>query len=58
MNINFPPKVRISLYILVVIGGPIITYLLAKGFIGELEMGLWAGLTSAVSALAAFNIAK
>lgn len=58
MNINLPPKVRISLYILTAIGSPVVSYLLAKGFIGELEMALWGAEVTAVTALAAFNVAK
>ena len=58
MEVNLPSKVRLSLYIFTAVAGPVVTYLLAKGYIGELEMALWAAETTAVTALAAFNIAK
>ena len=56
MNINLPPKVRQALYILTVIGTPVVVYLASKGYIGDLEVVLWTAEVSAVSALAAFNV--
>ena len=56
MTLNLPYQVRAALYVLTAIGTPIVTYLLAKGTIGELEMNLWSGLVTAVSALAALNV--
>lgn len=55
MTINLPPKVRQALYIAVTIGSPVIGYLAVKSLIGEAEVALWAGLTTAVGILAAFN---
>lgn len=57
MNLSLPSKVRAALYIVTALGTPIIGYLLAKGIIGELEVALWSALVTAVSALAAFNVA-
>ena len=58
MQINLPPKVRVTLYIGTAILSPVVAYLLAKGYIGDLEMLLWSTEVTAVAALAAFNIAK
>jgi hypothetical protein len=58
MQLTIPPKVRATLYILTVIGSPIVAYLLTKGVIGTLEVTLWSAEVSAVSALAAFNVGK
>ena len=55
MTLNVPYKVRAGLYILSSIGTPIIGYLLAKNIIGELEVTLWGGLTTVVTAMAALN---
>jgi len=55
MSLNPPYKVRAALYVLTMIGTPVMAYLLSKGYIGTLEMALWSGEVSVVSALAAFN---
>lgn len=57
MTINIPYKIRAGLYILITLGTPVVAYLLAKDVIGTLEVGLWGGLTSAVTAMAALNTA-
>ncbi len=57
MTINIPHRVRAALYILISIGTPIIGYLLNKEIIGDLEVSLWGGLTTAVTAMAALNTA-
>lgn len=58
MQVNLPIQVRLALYIFTAIASPVVAYLLAKGYIGELEMLLWSTEVTAVSALAAFNVAK
>lgn len=55
MTLNPPRKVRAAIYILTAIGAPVATYLLAKGVIGDLEMTLWAAVTTVVNALAFAN---
>lgn len=55
MTITLPAWLRRSLYILTAVGTPVTAYLLAKGYIGNLEMTLWSGEVAVVSALAAFN---
>ncbi len=56
MNINLPSKARAVLYSLVTVGSPVAIYLQTVGKIGEPEMGLWLGITAAVSLLARLNV--
>lgn len=56
MTLNIPPKVRAGLYVLTALGSPIVGYLLAKGYIGTLEVSLWGGLVTAVNTLAALKV--
>jgi len=55
MKINLPWKARLTLYITTVVGTPVVTYLLAKGIIGTIEVNLWLGEVAVASAIAAFN---
>lgn len=55
MKLNVPYKIRATLYALNVIGSPVMAYLLARGVIGTLEVGLWAAEMTAVFALAGLN---
>lgn len=55
MTLNVPPKVRAFLYVFTALGTPVVAYLFAKGFIGELEVTLWSAEVAVVSSLAAFN---
>lgn len=55
MTFNVPYKIRAGLYLLTAIGTPVVAYLFAKGFIGDLEVVLWSAEVTVVSALAAFN---
>lgn len=56
MRVNLPDRVRVGLYVLIALGTPVIAYLLAKGIISELEVGLWSGLVTAVTGMAALNV--
>ena len=56
MKLNLPPKARIALYVLTLIGTPVVAYLFAKHYIGETEVTLWAAEVMVVNALAAFNV--
>lgn len=58
MTINLPYKIRAALYILTALGTPVVAYLFAKGFLGELEVTLYSGLVVVVSSIAAFNVTK
>lgn len=58
MKLTIPYKVRATLYIINVIGTPVIMYLLAKDIIGQQEVMLWGAEMTAVSIMAALNIDK
>lgn len=55
MDITIPAKVRQALYIVTAVGTPVMTYLLAKGIVGELEMALWSAEVLVVAGLAAYK---
>lgn len=56
MRVNLPDKWRAAIYIVTSLGSPVIAYLFAKGILGELEVGLWSALVTAVNAMAALNV--
>ena len=58
MTLNPPRKIRAAIYIFTALGAPIVSYLLAKGVIGELEMALWSAEVTAATALAFANTTK
>lgn len=58
MTINVPYAIRAALYVINVIGSPLMAYLLSRGTIGTLEVTLWAAEMSAVFALAGLNVTK
>ena len=55
MQVNLPPKVRKAIYVVTLVGTPLVVYAKAKGYIGDLEVALWGAEVTAVSALAALN---
>ena len=55
MTLNVPYKMRAGLYVFTALGTPVMAYLLARGFIGELELGLWSAEVTVVTTLAALN---
>lgn len=56
MTLNLPPKVRIALYLLTVVGTPVVAYLFAKKYVGELEVTLWSAEVAVAGVVAAFNV--
>lgn len=56
MTINIPESIRGWLYVLVIIGGPVVAYLMATGVFHEAEFALWSGITSAIALIARFNL--
>ncbi len=55
MKLNIPSKLRAALYIFTALGTPVIIYLRAKGYIGELEVALWGGEVTVINTMAALN---
>jgi len=58
MNINPSPKVRLVIYLASGIGALVVAYLQSKGYIGETEVALWAGVVALVNGLSAYNVSK
>ncbi|GAA4075809.1 hypothetical protein ACFFOS_27935 [Nocardioides kongjuensis] len=56
MKVNVPRRVRIALYLLNVLGTPVVVYARAKGWIGDLELALWGAEVTAAMALAGLNV--
>ena len=56
MRFNIPAKARIAIYIVTALGAPVMAYLFAKGYVGELEVGLFSALVTAVNGMAALNV--
>lgn len=51
-----PPNVRKALYVITVIGTPIVTVLAENGVVSSLVVALWAAFVTGVSALAAVHV--
>lgn len=56
MRVNLPDRVRVALYVLTALGTPVVAYLFAKHYIGELEVTLWSAEVAVVTAMAALNV--
>lgn len=58
MDIMFPPKVRATIYVLVVLGTAVLVPLNVAGVVNDLIMSVWTSVCGAASALAALNVSK
>lgn len=58
MEVNFPPKVRVAIYIIVIMGTSIIVPLNLGGVVSNVAMSVWTSVSGAASLLAALNISK
>jgi len=56
MELNIPANIRSWLYVAIVLGGPVVFYLMTKGWIGDAELALWTAITMGVAALARLNV--
>lgn len=56
MTVNVPPRLRLAIYLLNVFGAPLVAYLFAKEWIGELEVTLFAAEVSAAFLVAGLNV--
>lgn len=52
-TIPIPPAIRFTLYLLSAVGSVVVSYLTARGILGDAEVALWAGLVAIVNGLAA-----
>ena len=55
MKLNPPRRIRVGIYVANLIGTPVVAYALAKGWISDLEVGLWSAEVVAAFALAGLN---
>ena len=58
MDIIFPPKVRATIYVIVVIGTAVLVPLNVAQVVNDLVMSVWTSVAGAASALAALNVSK
>ena len=58
MEVSLPPKVRVAIYIIVVMGTAVIVPLNMGGVVSDLVMSVWTSVSGAASLLAALNISK
>lgn len=58
MDIIFPPKVRATIYVLVVMGTAVLVPLNVANVVSDLVMSVWTSVCGAASALAALNVAR
>lgn len=58
MDIIFPPKVRATIYVVVVIGTAVLVPLNVANVVNDLIMSVWTSVCGAASALAALNITR
>lgn len=58
MDIIFPPKVRATIYVIVVLGTAAIVPLNVAGVVSDLAFQVWTSLCGAASALAALNVSR
>lgn len=57
MDIIFPPKVRATIYVFVVLGTAVLVPLNVAQVVSDLVMSVWTSVAGAASALAALNVA-
>lgn len=58
MEVVFPPKVRATIYISVVLGTAVLVPLQAAHVVSDLVLAVWTSVSGAASALAALNITR
>lgn len=58
MELIFPPKVRATIYVLVVLGTAVLVPLNAADIVNDVIMSVWTSLSAAASGLAALNVGK
>ena len=58
MKLEIPYKIRATLYILLMIGGPLLIALNSWGLVDAIGFNLWLGISSAIALIAQLNISK
>lgn len=57
-TLHIPSQVRSALYIILMLGAPVVAYLQIENIIGANEVALWAGLSSVIALIARLNLTK
>ncbi len=57
-NFNLPPRVRATIYVLVVMGTAVLVPLNVAGIISDVVMSVWTSVSGAASLLAALNVSR
>lgn len=55
VNLGLTPKIRAVIYVVVTIGSFLMTYLVAKGYVGDAESALWTAISGFATLLALGN---
>lgn len=55
MSITLPYKLRVGLYLLTVVGTPVVVWAKAHGWITDLDLTLWGAEVTAVTGVAALH---
>lgn len=58
MDVVFPPKVRATIYVIVVLGTAVLVPLNVADVVSDLVMSVWTSVAGAASALAALNVTR
>lgn len=58
MRVNPSRRLRVAVYVLNIVGTPIVMYARAKGWIGDLELNLWGAEVAAAFTLAGLNVSR
>lgn len=58
MDVVFPPRVRVAIYVCVVMGTAVLVPLNVAHVVSDLVMSVWTSVSGAASLLAAINVAK
>lgn len=56
MDLNPPPKVRATIYVIVVLGTALLVPLNVAGVVSDVVMSVWTSVSAAASLLAAVNV--
>lgn len=56
MKLNIPAPLRVALYVITLLGTPVVTILVQQQILADWVSILWSAEVAAISALAAFNV--
>lgn len=53
---KLPDNLRVALYVIYALAGPLLVYTASKGWTGDAEYALWVGVGTAIGLTAASNV--